>query len=137
MQIACIVEGKGEEEAPPILIRRIAASLDPPVYPHVFTAIRWPKSQLVQQHHLIDAINRAIRQASHPVAVLVLLDADDDCPAELGPRLLGWAREARSDVPISVVVANREYEAWFLAGAESLRGHRGLAVDLSPPADPE
>lgn len=74
---------------------------------------------------------------SGPGGVLVLVDADDDCPALLGPQLVSFAHRARPDIPISVVVANREYEAWFLASAESLRGHRGLAADLSPPADPE
>ncbi len=31
-----------------------------------------------------------------------------------------------------MVLANREYEAWFLAVAPSLAGHRGLALDLAP-----
>jgi len=137
VQIACIVEGKGEEQAPPVLIRRIIAELNPPIYPHVFTAVRWPKSRLVQQHHLVEAIGLAVQQAEYPSAVLVLLDADDHCPATLGPQLLGWARAARSDIPIAVTVANREYEAWFLASAESLRGHHGLATDFSPPVEPE
>ena len=30
-----------------------------------------------------------------------------------------------------------EFESWFLAGAESLRGRHGLANDLVPPQDPE
>ena len=69
--------------------------------------------------------------------VLVLLDADDDCPAALGPALLERARAARSDVPISVVLANREFEAWFIAAAESLAGTHGFPADLTAPADPE
>lgn len=69
-------------------------------------------------------------------AVLVLLDADDDCPAELAPQLL--ERCARvSPVPISVVFAVRELEAWFLGGVESLRGQRGIRDDASYDADPE
>jgi hypothetical protein len=38
---------------------------------------------------------------------------------------------------ISLVLANREYEAWFIAAAESLRGRRGLAADLTGNPDPE
>ena len=68
--------------------------------------------------------------------VLVLLDADDDCPAALGPALLERARAARSDVPISVVLANREFEAWFIAAAESLAGTHGFPADLTPPLTP-
>jgi hypothetical protein len=36
-----------------------------------------------------------------------------------------------------MVLANREFEAWFLAGASSLSGHRGLADDLQVPVEPE
>lgn len=38
---------------------------------------------------------------------------------------------------ISLVLANREYEAWFLAAAESLGGHCGLPSDLTSPSNPE
>jgi hypothetical protein len=66
-----------------------------------------------------------------------LVDSDDDCPAELGPELLSRAVATRSDMPISVVLAKREYEAWFIAAAESLRGWRGLPEDLEAPRAPE
>ena len=70
-------------------------------------------------------------------AILIVLDADDDCPVEVGTRILAWANQARNDLPIGVVIANREYEAWFLAAAQSLQGHRGLPVDLAAPSEPE
>ena len=35
------------------------------------------------------------------------------------------------------VVVEREYEAWFLAAARSLRGKRNVNVDAEPPQDPE
>jgi hypothetical protein len=65
----------------------------------------------------------------------VLFDAEDDCPAELGPAIV--AQVARPGVQVAVVLAKHEYEAWFLAAAESLRGRRGLRDDLEPPPDPE
>ncbi|MGN9894906.1 hypothetical protein [Micromonospora sp. L31] len=65
------------------------------------------------------------------------LDADDHCPADLGPRLLHRAQAARPDVKVCVVLANREFEAWFLAAAKSLGGLRGLPDVLEPPAYPE
>jgi len=43
----------------------------------------------------------------------------------------------RDDVTVSVVLAKCEFEAWFLAAAESLRGERGLGHDLVSPGDPE
>jgi hypothetical protein len=69
--------------------------------------------------------------------VFVLIDADDDCPATLGPSLQARAQAARPDVPVSVVLAKSEFEAWFLASAVSLRGKRDLPDDMHPPADPE
>jgi hypothetical protein len=43
----------------------------------------------------------------------------------------------RGDLPIAVVLAKKEFEAWFLAAAESLRGKHGLPNDLQSPAEPE
>ena len=62
----------------------------------------------------------------------MLFDADSDCPAELGPAVHRWAVEAAGGVPCGVVLAHREYEAWFLAAIESLRGHRGVRIDAEP-----
>lgn len=42
-----------------------------------------------------------------------------------------------ADRASGVVVCQRELEAWFLAAARSLRGKRGLPVDLEPPSSPE
>jgi hypothetical protein len=41
------------------------------------------------------------------------------------------------DLPVFVILAQREFECWFLAAAESIRGKRGLPADLAPPQDPE
>ena len=69
--------------------------------------------------------------------MLVLLDGDSDCPAELGPTVQTWAAAAADDTPCRVVLAHREYEAWFLAAIESLRGRRGVRIDAEPHPDPE
>jgi hypothetical protein len=69
--------------------------------------------------------------------ILVILDSDDDCPAQLAPDLLARMRAARGDLPSAVVLPNREFESWFLAAAESPRGYRGFPEDLEAPAQPE
>ena len=69
--------------------------------------------------------------------ILVILDSDDDCPAELAPNLLARVRSARGDLPSAVVLPNKEFESWFLAAASSLRGHRGFPDDLESPTQPE
>ena len=64
-------------------------------------------------------------------------DGDDDCPAELGPAVQGWATDSARDIPSEVVIAHREYEAWFLAALDSLRGIRGIREDAEPHSEPE
>jgi hypothetical protein len=137
LRIASIVEGHGECEAVPILVRRIAQTLDPALAPVVHPVIRVPASKLVKQGEIERAIELAARKNAGQGGILVLLDCDDGCPAEDGPALLQRAIKARSDLPVSVVFAKREFEAWFLAAAESLRGQRGLPDDLTGPPDPE
>jgi hypothetical protein len=68
--------------------------------------------------------------------VIVLLDADDDCPAELGPALKSRALAVARDCGVSIVIPKFEFETWLLASAESLAGHRGLRKDLRAPFDP-
>src|SRR5690606_16695640 len=69
--------------------------------------------------------------------ILVLLDADDDCPAEMDPRLLARVKAVVPHRNVSVVLANREYEAWLIAAARSLHGHRGFQFDESDGPQPE
>lgn len=133
--IASVVEGDGEVRALPKLLFRIAKQLT--------VELRVPPPAKVHRGRMIaeGGIERAVSAAAQRIGttggVLVLLDADDDCPAELGPALLKRAQAARRDVPVSVVLANREFEAWFVAAAESLAGSYGFPNDLSAPADPE
>lgn len=135
MPIACIVEGHGEVSAVPELIRRIGAEQNPPVYPTIEGPIRIPGSRLRQTAEFGRAVELASARAGQGGGILILFDAEDDCPAELGPELRG--RITRDDIEVGVVLAKFEYEAWFLAAAESIRGRRGLAADLEPPTDPE
>jgi len=69
--------------------------------------------------------------------VLSLLDADDDCPATLGPSLLARARASCTDVPVCVVLPSREYESWFLAAASSLAGQHGFPEGMQTPEHPD
>lgn len=135
--IACIVEGHGEVAALPILIRRIAAEVDPAMQVIVRPPIRIGRNKLLKAGELERAIELATRQSAGQGAVLVVLDSDDDCPAALGPMLLHRASTARTDVAVAVVLAHREFEAWFLAAAGSLGGALGLPHGLHYPGDPE
>ena len=137
LSIACVVEGHGETDAVPILIRRIAREFDPGIAVDVPHPVRIPKSKLIKPGELERAVELAARSVGPGGAILVMLDSDDDCPATVGPQLLDRARQVRRDLPLAVVLPKCEYEAWFLAAARSLRGRRGLPPDLEPPPDPE
>ena len=137
VQIGCIVEGYGEVDAVRILIRRIAANLYPELVIVIPEPIRIPRSRVVQEGELERLVELAARNISSQGAIFILLDSDDDCPAQLGPELLCRALEARSDLPIAIVLAKYEFEAWFLAAAESLQGQRGLKNNLQSPNNPE
>jgi hypothetical protein len=136
MRIGIVVEGHGEAQAVPVMVRRLLArqgitQLDIP------PPLRLPKGKMLKQAELARAVELMARKTAPDGALLIVLDADADCPASLGPQLLAWATAARSDRLASVVVAKHEFEAWFLAAAESLRGQRGLPLDLEPPGDAE
>lgn len=135
--ISCVVEGHGERVAVPLLVRRIAFEIDPALAVRVPTPIRIGKGRLLATSELERAVDRAARRVESPGGVLIVMDADDDCPATMAPKLVDRARRARGDVEVGIVLANREFEAWFLAGAESLRGQRGLLPNLEAPPEPE
>src|SRR6185295_11601848 len=72
-----------------------------------------------------------------PDMVLILLDADQDAPCLLGPKLLEIARAQRSDADVACVVANVEYETWFVASARSLTEYLTISEHEVLPDAPE
>ena len=135
--IVAIVEGPGEVDAIPILIRRIAAIALPNTVPQVRRPIRVKRDRFLKENELERYVDLAARQSGPDGGVLIVLDADDDCPPELAATILRRATRARSDRVIKVVLARREYEAWFLAAADSIAGRRGLPDDITAPNDAE
>jgi len=139
VRIAAIVEGYGECEAVPILIRRIAQIIDPGFVPKVLPPLRVPASRLMKEGEMERSVELAARKLRGRGGIIVVLDCDweNGCPAMDGPALLKRAMHLRRDLPIAVILAKREFEAWFLASAESLRGKHDLPNDLESPAEPE
>jgi hypothetical protein len=135
MKLGILVEGHGEVYAAPVLVRRVADLLGAPCV--VRSVLRQPRSTIIKEGELERAVTLLGNKVGTGGAVLVLIDADDDAACMLGPDLLVRAQIARPDLRVGVVLAVREYEAWFLAAAESLRGRRGLPSDLASPSSPE
>jgi hypothetical protein len=137
MKLGLIVEGHGDVEALPILVRRLTSQLGLAPSLDIPRPLRLPRGKILKELELRRAVELMARKTNPDGAILVVCDADDDCPAEVGPQLLAWAEDARRDRDVAVVLAKFEVEAWFLAAAGSLRGERGLPEDVEPPADPE
>ena len=135
MNIQPIVEGHGGVKALPVLLRRLQTEAQ--AWGIDFgRPIRIPRSRLVREA----AVKRAVRLArlqNDCSAILVLFDGNSDCPAELGPTVQNWAASEAGNVPCEVVIAHREYEAWFLAAIESLRGYHSIRLDAEPHPNPE
>lgn len=138
--VAPIVEGHGEVEAVPVLLRRIAAKVAPTAELRLNHALRVKVNSFRND---ADYFRRYVELAARKArawpksCVLILIDSEDDCPHDLGPQILNRAKCLRPDVEFAVILAYREYETWFLAAARSLRGICGLPENLVPPAQPE
>ena len=134
VEVSCVVEGKGEEQALPVLLRRLAERVDPSL------AVKVPRPVLLKRNRLVELEHRlqlAINKTNGLGGVLILLDADKDCPKHLGPALVIRAAKVCGLVPFGLVLAKMEFESWFLAAAESIAGQRGLPSSLNAPPDPE
>jgi len=139
-RIVPIAEGYGDAEAVPLLLRRILAERLAAPHIRILKPIRHPRNRLLQgpDHRPIrSTIELAARIGGPGSGLLILMDGDDDCPRDLADRVGGIAREVRPDMPSRTVFAMREYEAWYLAAAPSLRAHRRVRDDAASPAKPE
>ena len=70
-------------------------------------------------------------------AILVLVDADNECPVGLAQSLAQRCEEVGASYPVHIVCARRSYESWFLASFRSIRGLHGIPTDASPPQNAE
>ncbi len=145
IKLAPIVEGDGEVPSVPILLRRICTEVIPHAVAHVLTPIRQPREKLLANKD--DCLAKSIRLAVNKLhqlvvpdsaeLILLLVDADKDCAANLAPAALQLARDQRSDMDIACVLAVVEYETWFAAGAESLLKYLLIDDPSGIPINPE
>lgn len=141
--VVSIVEGDGEAAALPVLLRRLGGWLTPEVMVDVLTPIRVYKDRFLNRPEEFSRhLQLAAKKCGDRGWILILVDADDDCPAARGAEIANRARDVIPHRRVAVVLANREYEAWFIAASDSLNGHRGFAsrpgdgdVDAETPRD--
>jgi hypothetical protein len=129
--VAAVVEGDGELEALPVLIRRLAYAHE--VYDvRVAPAFLLPRPKFLVPQEFELAIEAQARRLRGPGGVLALLDADDDCAVDLMERIRS---DYRGKYEFALVVAVREYESLFLAGhlpnPEEIRDAKGAVRALT------
>jgi hypothetical protein len=145
LKVAPIVEGDGEVEAVRILLNRIREVYVPDAAIHVLRPIRQPRDRLLRniEDALLKALRLAhgkLRQYAAPEAkelALILVDADEDCAAQLSRDVEQIVNSIGANLDVAWVFAVREYETWFAAGADSLGDVLRIRSPTDIPTDPE
>jgi hypothetical protein len=135
----CVVEGEGEQDALPVLLRRLVPHLIPGGYADFVRPWRVHAGSLFQGNW--GKVESAVAEARAKgyCAVLLVLDTDcegERCPLVIAGPLLSRLQNLAPDLHVGLVLAECEFETWFIEAAESLRGQRGLPQDLERPANP-
>lgn len=135
--IVPLVEGDGDAAAVPVLLRRIIQAY----YPDALgiqvgrPLVAHGRTRLLGEYGKFLGYARA--KGGQCRGVLVLLDADEDCPKDLACELAGRALACNLPYPLAVVVARCEYEAWLLASASEMKDRLPRADRVKVPADLE
>jgi hypothetical protein len=116
--IGLIVEGRGEQQAVPLLLRLHLTSQDD--YRDILSApiVCHGRDKALMPDGIEGFVATA---AARPGCrgVLILLDAETDRACERGPELLARAQTVTGK-PVVVCLAEPQYEAWLVASAETL-----------------
>lgn len=124
-------------EAVRLLLQRIAAVVAPETYTDIRRPHHLPRTRARKGPELRKSLIGVLADNPDCTGIVMIFDADDDCPVELAHSLHRMAATVRGNRSVSVVAPVREYEAWFLASAPSLAGYKGLPSDLQAPGHPE
>ena len=143
LRLVPIVEGEGEEQALPLLLRRLLTEKF--TYTAADVEILHPKNargcgRLTAENGLERYLRHALNEDCD--GVLVLLDNDpairlhesgqlpDACAPALAHYLAHRAAAIYRRKPVVIVVARWEYEAWFLASLETVGPVVGLPANV-------
>jgi hypothetical protein len=136
------------------LLERIWYEIISGEYVDVLSPVRRPRSKLLRREsqsnttildkdELIRAVGlaasklRVKRSTADAGLVLVLFDAETDCPKDLVPKMAESLSATAATVDCAIVFANVAFETWFVAAARSLREHLSLRLPDDDITDPE
>lgn len=128
-RIIPIVEGDGDVRAAPVLLRRILHER--------LQVFDWEIARAHKANGLRYFSSNASRFLQYAFSVpecaglLLLFDLDDGCPKAEALQLTQRLQQEFVRAPVAVALAHREFEAWFLASAESLSGQFDLPTPLT------
>lgn len=132
-----IVEGPGDVQAAPVLLRKILSDHLNCYDIGVVTPKRAGGRGGLDRAGGIEKFIRYAAITPDCEGILVLVDADSDCAIDWARRACDRCRDVGVAVPIAVVCAVREYEAWFLASLDSIKGSSRLNREMHFDGDPE
>ena len=138
-KLIAIVEGPGEKDAVPALLRRILwERFDRYDIDVSRPKVTNGKPNLVKR--LEDFLGYALIERC--TAILVLLDSDRDCPAQLARELAQRAAALNLRVPTAVVCAMSAYESWFISSlsddeGDNIRARLEIRSSVTAPEDVE
>ena len=129
-----VMEGHGEVEALSFLMRRVLQDrfvrYDVNIGSGPRGSVRAPgRGQLEKD------LGKYLRHAKGKpdcAGILVLIDADKDCPLELAEKLRSQCGDSGVNVPVEIVCAKEEYEVWFLASIDTIRSQAIIPTNSMP-----
>jgi len=134
-----IVEGPGEREAVPLLLRRLLQEVleryDLSILQPIVTNGKGNMDRQLEKYLRYARIQKAN-------GIIILRDADDDCPHTIASNMADQVREVHLGVPVVIVCPKPEFEAWFIGSllgsyGDSIRDHLELISTIAVPSDVE
>ena len=128
--IVPIVEGQGDVSAAPELIRRV-------LFEHLLEYhFRVAKPKRLKRNRIDSDLPKTLQYAAQEPdagAIIVIVDSDEDCARKLAEQISQIARDRNIGLPVAAVCPTTEYEAWFIASIDSIKGKdiggRGAKID--------
>lgn len=141
LKIVPLVEGDGDVDAAPVLIRAALQQLQRFDFVIARPRNAHGRGNLTRQNGLERFVQLCLREPECS-AIFVLADIDTDCPRNEALAFSQRVQAIKPPVPVVTVFAKREYESWFLPSIQTIAGKNihgrpGLPAGLQPPASPE
>ena len=114
-----IVEGDGDEEAAPGLLRRI---LDEEFGRPDILALKPINAK--GKPRLLNKVEKLVKLAEQKSChgILIIIDADEECPFLRAKCIVNRVLSIHVQVPVAIVYARAEYETWFICSLSKSSG---------------